>query len=197
MSKLGHFKVPLIQIFLWGVIKDIVKVCSLFPQYNLARYEGWSKGDMYILFLLPQARSKDSFKKISRERLTKLPWRPVRVNNFHRLPEREKEAQMKYSEKDIRVWMIAVLTDNEDGMDIIKEIAREKLGIVETMVMPENIIVSLFKLKNMLLTDLPTIYFDTRSYRPPHTQKELISRYVKHSPHICWRSWSSCFQIIP
>ena len=74
--------------------------------------------------MLPQAQSKDSFKKISRERLTKLPWRPVRVNDFNRLPESEKEAQMKYSEKDIRVWMIEVLTDNEDGMDIIKEIAR-------------------------------------------------------------------------
>ena len=93
---------------------------------------------------------------------------------------------MKYSEKDIRVWMIEVLTDNENGMDIIKEIAREKLRIVETMVTPENIIVSLFKLKNMLLTDLPTIYFDTRSYIPAHTQKELISRYFKYSPHICW-----------
>ena len=55
---------------------------------------------------------------------------------------------MKYSEKDIRVWMVEVLTDNEYGMDIIKEITREKLGIVETMVMPENIVVSLFKLKN-------------------------------------------------
>ena len=76
---------------------------------------------------------------------------------------------MKYSEKDIRVWMIEVLTDNEDGMDIIKEIARGGFGIVETMVMPENIAVSLLKLKNMLLTDLPTIYFDTRSYIPPHT----------------------------
>ena len=40
LSKLGHFKTPLIKIFLRGVIKDIVKVCSLFPQYNLSRYEG-------------------------------------------------------------------------------------------------------------------------------------------------------------
>ena len=61
---------------------------------------------MYILLLLPQARSKYSFKKISRKRLTELPWRPVKTNNFNPLPEREKEAQMKYSEKDIRVWMI-------------------------------------------------------------------------------------------
>ena len=152
---------------------------------------------MYILLLLPQARSKYSFKKISRKRLTELPWRPVKTNNFNPLPEREKEAQMKYSENDIGVWMIEVLTENEYGMDIIKDIAREKLVIVETMLMPENIVVSLLKLKNMLLTDLPTFYFDTGSYRPAHTQKELISRYVKHSPRICWRSWSSCFQIIP
>ena len=55
---------------------------------------------------------------------------------------------MKYPENDIGVWMIEVLTENEYGMDIIKDIAREKLVIVETMLMPENIVVSLFKLKN-------------------------------------------------
>jgi hypothetical protein len=64
----------------------------------------------------------------------------------------EKEAQIKDAEKDIRGWMIEVLTENEDGMDIIKEIAREKLGMVEATVMPANIVASLFKLTNMLPT---------------------------------------------
>ena len=44
---LGHFKMPLIKIFLQDVINDIDKVDSLFIQSNLAQYEGWGKGDMY------------------------------------------------------------------------------------------------------------------------------------------------------
>ena len=44
-----------------------------------------------------------------------------------------------------------MLTDNEDGMDIKKDIAKEKLGMVEAMVMPENMVKYLFKLTNMLL----------------------------------------------
>ena len=34
---------------------------------------------------------------------------------------------MKDAEKDIRGCMIKVLIENEDGMDIIKDISREKL----------------------------------------------------------------------
>lgn len=91
-------------------------------------------------------------KKTCRESVAGLPRRLVKGNDFNHLPEREKEAQIKDAEKDIRGWMIKVLTENEGGMDIIKEIAREKLGMVEATVMPANIVASLFKLTNMLPT---------------------------------------------
>ena len=52
---LGHFKIPLVPICFGGVIKDIVQVGSLFPQSNLDQREWYSKGDIYILFSLPQA----------------------------------------------------------------------------------------------------------------------------------------------
>ena len=58
---------------------------------------------------------------------------------------------MKDSEKGVQGWMIKVLTENKYGINIIKYIAREKLGISEAMVVPVNIVTSLFKLKNMLL----------------------------------------------
>ena len=44
-----------------------------------------------------------------------------------------------------------MLTDNEDGMDFKKDIAKEKIGMVEATVMPGNIVASLIKLTNMLL----------------------------------------------
>ena len=75
----------------------------------------------------------------------------IKSNGFNHLPDREKEAQMKYAEKYIPGWLIEVLNENEDGMGIIKDITMEKLGMVEAKVMPSNIVVSLFKLKNMPL----------------------------------------------
>ena len=83
--------------------------------------------------------------------MTQLPRRLVKANYFNHLGRKEKEAQIKDVDKDIRGWMVEVMTKNEYGMDTIKNIARGKLEMVEATMMPENMVASIFKATNILL----------------------------------------------
>ena len=120
-----------------------------------------------MLISLPCTSSHASFKKCCRNLVAGLPNKQIAVKqtrsgqNIENFDSAEEKEKFKAAEIEMRRWMIlAMIRSDDDVKQIVRDIAREELIIVEAKMMPADKIAGIFKLFNIL----PNAFKGLKSY---------------------------------
>ena len=132
---LNYFHIPFAPVIIRKILQHIVKLNSLFPDMDLLPFDTFGRKGKHTLIPMPQASTPDVFmKKGSRDVICQIPGLLV-YNPELKLIKNEKEKKEKTEmEKLKRIKLIiqSLMGSDPEVKTIVKDIAREELGLVQT-----------------------------------------------------------------
>ena len=116
-----------------------------------------SVGHWRVLISLPCTSSHESFKKCCRDLVAGLTKKLIAVKqtrsgqNIENVESAEEKEKFKAAEREMCRWMIlAMIRSDDDAKQVVRDIAREELGMAEATMMPADKIAGILKLFNIL-----------------------------------------------
>ena len=158
---LNTFNIPLIPVLLRKLVKDLVNFARDCLDEDFLTSIEYDGGHKHVIMSILKPKNFRSFSKYCKPILKDLPAKMVKDSMYKGLNDVEKEAARLKDIRDIRKWCIESLLEDDTVMhDVLRDIAKKKLGMFEKKRMSAADIGAMLKLFNVM----PTTFRGMKSF---------------------------------